>query len=835
MASDEIFRTSATESDIPAISKEIFDSWKYIKTQLSSYDEVVSNRWSRYKPAQRSKILGEIDPRIPQKHRPDIIAFRNWYDPQKRAVPMQRDLMWPHITHDDLALEPRPMLQFMQSRSTNRPGVFEYMDYRSASVGTTEWLGDSATPFTSFLTVDHDMERYMHFPPNGDGFEYGKISDGQAARDFLQTASEGMLTLLIQRGIYKFLVRVCDLILRQKNDVESICTSDVKLIDYGQALSIDQLRSERPYLVPGKLDLDHIHNFVEVYAGQAESIVISMIENPGIFLSYVAEVNEHRLEWIRDERGHSHPLTEPSNSDGLWSLSVRQAVTMAMERFLRWSKLNNSLGELVSLYKKYEGRRHPSKKDTDQLHRKLCEVWWLAEQLPVSIDFGVMVPGSTWLREYFTREGKRKHDKEYLKYGPSLYGFEPRDRTPRAFRAIQTLNDGFRDTQVFLRLLFPGVTDEFSWFMETDRESKDYLTEILMDLLDELFLLGDVQQELERVGSFVRSTYYRNFEERDEICAETLFEKAIINDLRVLVGMASFSVAAKKRYHYPASRSPTVDIVKTLQSAEKALAEFWAAYEKQFVAASKMPLEDLRVRSVILGVLAKANPIKIPDWTAPEQSNRRSKNLATASSEVVNTFASTQQDRPMRGLDFVPKEDRKEKTNADTKAEKKQGGAIAGAAGEQEQEQEQEQENEQGDDNEEDQEGLEILPLPEMARNQEVDDNDDVHKIKLEPRDLEIIRRFFYDPNNPRPAGTTPWKSFLRLMTSLGFSHRPGQGSAVMFTPLNPLKPNNSTRRFQTHKPHGQGNTEIKDTKAKALGRRMGFVYGWTMDTFVAR
>jgi len=66
-------------------------------------------------------------------------------------------------------------------------------------------------------------------------------------------------------------------------------------------------------------------------------------------------------------------------------------------------------------------------------------------------------------------------------------------------------------------------------------------------------------------------------------------------------------------------------------------------------------------------------------------------------------------------------------------------------------------------------------------------------------------------------------------MNSVGFVHQKLCSSAVQFTPLSEL---GLERGISFHEPHPE--SKISFFMARAMGRRLNHVYGWSRETFIA-
>ena len=84
-------------------SATIFNSFSTLQSILERFEDLVRRRWSKKTRAQRKALLLEAWPNMPEKHRPDIQAYRHEDEMRRKSNTDFRDAyMWPHISLQDL-------------------------------------------------------------------------------------------------------------------------------------------------------------------------------------------------------------------------------------------------------------------------------------------------------------------------------------------------------------------------------------------------------------------------------------------------------------------------------------------------------------------------------------------------------------------------------------------------------------------------------------------------------------------------------------------------------------------------------------------------------------
>lgn len=156
-------------------------------------------------------------------------------------------------------------MSFINSRALNSPYAFVLADLEAARLGMLDWR----VPELAFLE-GHTLIL------DGDTVDtYGRLvaSKPDKCSPFQLSPSRGLRALELQKGVYQFLVKCCELILHGCLGRETLFESEIPpnvlaelLITSNSAPpkfagilpSLDIIAAEAPYRLPSNLDLKHL-------------------------------------------------------------------------------------------------------------------------------------------------------------------------------------------------------------------------------------------------------------------------------------------------------------------------------------------------------------------------------------------------------------------------------------------------------------------------------------------------------------------------------------------------------------------------------------------------
>lgn len=265
--------------DALALSTRIFSSWTTLRKILERHEATLRKRWLKKSREQRKKILLSVWPGMHQTHRPDFEVFRKG---RQSPVNERAAYLWPYINVEDL-INGKLFLLFVNSRGRYLPSAFAHADFEALHLGHISGKVSPAFLNQCTMYLDGDTPR-----------KYGRIvswDDDDDAFDMMFSGravqpGEGLLIFEVQQGVYDFLRRCCEAILR---DIPSLLSDDIPLQPEPPALAGDPnewptlaaMRAEAPYRVPANLDFDQL---VAVFAGRcsaAEDHIWALREDPG--------------------------------------------------------------------------------------------------------------------------------------------------------------------------------------------------------------------------------------------------------------------------------------------------------------------------------------------------------------------------------------------------------------------------------------------------------------------------------------------------------------------------------------------------------------------------
>lgn len=256
---------------------------------------------------------------MPESHRPDYVAWRQKkFGKQDNMLSKFQDAYtWPYINPEDLSSQ-YSLITFINSRALNSPYAFVLADLEAARLG----MLDRRVPEQAFLegrTLILD----------GDTVDtYGRLvaSKPDKYSPFQLCPGRGLRALELQKGIYQFLVKCCELILRnclgRKTLFESeippnvlaelLITSNSAPPEFARILpSLDIITAEAPYRF-SNLDLKHLREIFATILSEQEDYLYDLRENPAFFFRSFVDCSEHRRENLLFTDGTEHPLG-PSN------------------------------------------------------------------------------------------------------------------------------------------------------------------------------------------------------------------------------------------------------------------------------------------------------------------------------------------------------------------------------------------------------------------------------------------------------------------------------------------------------------------------------------------
>lgn len=238
-------------------------------------------------------------------------------------------------------------------------------------------------------------------------------------------------------------------------------------------------------------------------------------------------------------------------------------------------------------------------------------------------------------------------------------------------------------------------------------------------------------------------------------------------------------------FDYPVRKRKTFASVKTMQQAERNLNAFW----KQVV--QLLNRKEAKCSKVAALLASGCEPIQTPDYHVdPKPGLLQSLPMADMYFDLQYRTEQTLQNDLPKGVG-MRKMLTKARINTENAAPQHEIDRLSALS-------------------------LEVPPVETISS-----------RIVVDKGALAVFRTLFTTPKDDRDSGEIPWVKFLHAMTSAGFAAQKLQGSAWHFRPVT----QGLNRSIHFHEPHPA--SKIRFFVAKAFGRRLNRVYGWTAETFV--
>lgn len=279
---------------------------------------------------QKREILLKARPEIAVGHRPDFASFRQISKQVSRSRTCRSNaFLWPYLNLEDLQ-QRHLLLLFLNSRgrklvsgwldilllgdrtNSKQPDAFRMADVNLAHLGSG-WEDHIDLSSLDLYCCDEHFDNSSETPQSCMLFQdkhsptkYGQVLESDDIIDslepdqfpFLRDAKEGLLSLEIQAGTYKFLVKCAKLIL---HDIKpalffTAAHQPEPNVEHFAGLGYQSLAGhtlESPYRIPQALDLERLKVLVSGRRSSAEDHIWEMKQDPGYFIDTYREWSEH--------------------------------------------------------------------------------------------------------------------------------------------------------------------------------------------------------------------------------------------------------------------------------------------------------------------------------------------------------------------------------------------------------------------------------------------------------------------------------------------------------------------------------------------------------------
>ncbi|PKS05136.1 hypothetical protein jhhlp_008503 [Lomentospora prolificans] len=286
-----------------ATARRIIVLYTKLHETISRHESTIRKRWNKKHRTERLKVLLIAQPTLPEKHRPDLEAFRqSGRIPGSQTVgPSHRNsYLLPALNQEDLLL-PRSIPLLLNARGRNHPSAFAATDCDACYLGVESDVIQRPTA--------HDGTILLTGISSANNSNYGKVVfwDEDADAEALATSgiqfllSEGLLVLEAQEILLDFLIKLSKQIL---HDIPTHLLTSAKYpilpepefkcqVETTGFESLAAMASEAPYRLPGTLNWERIVSLLEAKTAAAEDHLWSLIEDPGYFAAEVSVSKDH--------------------------------------------------------------------------------------------------------------------------------------------------------------------------------------------------------------------------------------------------------------------------------------------------------------------------------------------------------------------------------------------------------------------------------------------------------------------------------------------------------------------------------------------------------------
>lgn len=777
-------------------SATIFNSFSTLQSILERFEDLVRRRWSKKTRAQRKALLLEAWPNMPEKHRPDIQAYRHEDEMRRKSNTDFRDAyMWPHISLQDL-LSGSTTMRLLNSRGRHEPRFFARMDLESIHLGRRS----KALPYTYITVINFviDMENTAE--------KYGAIVDSPSARFRYADGvfrgerivpSEALQVLEIQERILEFLVKLCKDILHDKS-LEDPCVAVLPepppLVANTEELSAAAIAMSASYGVPQKVDLSQIRSLVQARLSDAQDHHWALREDPAYFADCVGEWAEHALEMILDKDRKPRPgRARPLKKDWFWDRTITEVIVNSYESIFLWRFIEQQLGKIIRLDTEYGGEKSASEYVNEARRLKfILDCFFKPIILRKLYEFFAASPP---MRSLFYVAP----DPDETEVTEQPWTAHPRT-TPDSKDDIMWVLKQTRDARDLETCGFETLSHEFERLLGDNSQRKRISAQVARVVAD-VGLVGELRNQLriyipivfsERGNQYLASRELKDFLESSEEFIRPVMDLAMIG----FPGVAKFlelgfdGDPTSNKFYYPVSKQRTKQNHEAMQQAEINLDELWIIYDIHIFRTLERPiylkLQDLIPKGRKL--------LRMEDWVEPQEATESAtKKLATFS------------------LDFGERDDKipSYKTAAPkTKVKTKRVNSSPGGPDEQH----------------------------EPVSNGSADSISHQQHFVVNKRAFKTFSTIFYKPSSHTQPGEIPWTDFLYAMNGIGFASRKLYGSVWQFTPVSlatsagddgQLDANHSIHFHEPH-PHSKFSFRV----ARRYGRRLTRTYGISGSSF---
>ena len=778
-------------SIIDAKSTVILSGREIIRRVTLRCGDKISNRWKKKTKEQRRKLLQEVVPAIPACHRPDFKAHCS-----KLRMSMDQKVaayLCPNINLDDLE-GPKMLLLMLESRANNDPCDFVKVDLDATTIGQANETINSygMRSHVVVFTRKRLPGPYVNVLKAGNHQNlWYQINSFEAF-----WAGQGLIVLDAQEHTYRFLVKCCKAILHDLSwkdlleDTSPIdAKSSLKVGSLDPYASLDIVACQAPYRKPAQVNLERLLDLVTGKLGAVNDHLLLLREDPGYFVKTLDEWREHRVENIRFKPGTDQSaLRKRHDEDILFEATLEYMVNVACTEVEQWACLRELTSDFVNLAKECGQQISQNFDLADRLVLAGWKLWRTFEEfpnMPITNLTGGIPASPKWRHLCHLSICSNLSDSKRGRYKMEWRIEASRDKNILSLqRALSFLSSENLRSAYGLDLALL----ELNRLLAADSK-QSLFTNWVADRVSDVAVYAECQREM-RLIQPGPTTSGPGTKEDHYIVEHSLLKPAehveSLFQVRFDGTLYELGKPSGTKFHYPAERRRTREMVQKMRQAEQNLDSFWAAYA-----------ESLRAAGNVHPCLMELLTCEVSRTPEYEQPARTSPVLYEQcdTGDVVKSIRELDLERERRTESTV---DRKWMPIYQSKA-KTHGTACP------------------------------LVTINNDLDNTALDSSIPRSRILVSERALKVFRTIFFDPSRGSHPGEVAWKDFLYAMTSAGFASRHRFGSVWQFSPMGP----DHHCAIHFHRPHPV--PSLSYVVARAIGRRLSYSYGWSHETFILK
>lgn len=265
--------------------------------------------------------------------------------------------------------------------------------------------------------------------------------------------------------------------------------------------------------MPAKLDFGRIESLLGAQAAACEDHLWSLREDPNYFVDKALELQEHRLETLKDRWGKSYPV----NDEILWSRILSSLVTTAYIEVEVYNELHRQAKELQGLQEKY-AKVISVKDDLPKEYLKaLLKFRFYLYQATKGVlgelkHTAMSSPPMRYLSSR-TQGSSRDLNKVAVAFNPN------HKMTPVEKRLVWLLRTLWEDGMDLFLASQPIVVDELERLLETETEASRMISSYVAGLIGQLSIITQCMRQLDCYQPWARSFETLNIDYEDGIKA----------------------------------------------------------------------------------------------------------------------------------------------------------------------------------------------------------------------------------------------------------------------------------------------------------------------------